>query len=318
MRLSPLLVMMNRDLIPTFASTVVQDPSKAIERSWKEILDSVTLSQLDPDVFRNKRAIFFGEQHHQPQVLRAQMQILKTLHASRTSQGSRLVMVLEHFNHEQDALLAKFSRYDLSNDDLLSEYAKSNEGFNLHHYLPLLMLARELEVPIYGGFPPRPWASIVYKASIGALRDDPAVCIPPTFGDSRWLDVSEISSYQIAYLQSMMSGNAPNMTDPNGERRIHFDSGILPAQALKDTFFAWSIDKHLATPDTTVYAVCGLGHSEYNLCTTPRLRSCSSNQILTIASKDWQSTEFSGDETTRSTDNILADIIIPYEDDSEA
>lgn len=318
-RLSPLMVMTNREHIPSFSSTLIKDKDPS-ERTWRELLSSVQLTEFNSHLLDTKRVICFGEQHHQSQVLRAQMSVLSAIYRlqSLKQDKKKIVMVLEHFNLEQDNLLARFSAGLLTNDELLEEYAKSREGFNLNHYLPLLVLARELGIPIYGGFPPREWASVVYKESLEALRSSASFHMPDDFPEGRWSQVMSLSAEQVAYLKSMMSGMAPRLPDrqdlpPNG-----FHNGILPAQTLKDTFFAWSIDRRLQRdPNNIVFAVCGLGHSEFRICASSRLEGCHDDEIMLIASKEWTSTEFSGDCPAYTDTHKLADVIIPYDADQE-
>ncbi|SPO39560.1 uncharacterized protein PSFLO_05041 [Pseudozyma flocculosa] len=128
------------------------------------------------------RLVFFGEQHHQPEVLRAQLQTLSALddhcrHASLSStpgkRGTlyRLHLVLEHFSVEDQPMLNSFYSGSLAPQGLIDAYsANSQEGFDLSHYMPLLLLARELRVPIWGGFPPRRWARDVFRQGVDAVK----------------------------------------------------------------------------------------------------------------------------------------------------
>ncbi|PWN51419.1 hypothetical protein IE53DRAFT_386217 [Violaceomyces palustris] len=166
---------------------------------------------------RMPRLIFFGEQHHQRQVLRAQLQSLHSLsklcarfssledrqstHDAKETfphdQGRpdpcnreppqppcegahrgggrgpiyKLHLVLEHFSISDQPMLDAFSSNRLSPSRLEEAYSNfSREGFRLSHYMPLLLLARELDVPIWGGFPPREWARKAFKEGVGHVK----------------------------------------------------------------------------------------------------------------------------------------------------
>lgn len=297
--------------IPSFNSTLATPAHPVTERAWSSLLSSSSLTELEPSIFDGKRVVMFGEQHQQPAVLKAQLLILKSLYQHATANKKRVVMVLEHFNFEQNELLKQFSEASISDDEFIAEYGKSKEGFPMRHYLPLLLLSRELEVPILGGFPPRPWASLVNKESLSALKTSNAFKIPENFDDARWTRVSEISGEQVAYLRSMMSGRPPKLPSDE-ETAAGYHSGILPAQTLKDTFFAWSIDQQLADPGVVVYSVCGLGHCEFGICATPRMERATRKETLIIASKSWDSTEYQVEDGKYTDIDRLADLIIPY------
>lgn len=136
------------------------------------------------------RLIFFGEQHHQPQVMRAQLQTLHALdqqcqlvstsHSHSQADPSwkqspiyRLHLILEHFSVLDQNMLNSFSNGNLGPDELAETYqSQSEEAFHIGHYMPLLMLAKELQVPIWGGFPPRSWARQVFREGVESVKND--------------------------------------------------------------------------------------------------------------------------------------------------
>lgn len=304
--------------IPSFSSTLpTSQQPKVIERSWSSLLASCPLTTLDPSIFNGKRVVMFGEQHQQAAVMKAQLLTLQALHTHAKNEDKRVVMVMEHFNFEQNELLRQFSKGEISDDDFIAEYGKSREGFPLRHYLPLLLLSRELDIQILGGFPPRPWASLVNKESLESLKTSDIFKIPESFSGSRWNQVSEISDQQVAYLRSMMSGKPPKLPDAKDVPKSGYLSGILPAQTLKDSFFAWSIDQQLVDPSVVVYSVCGLGHCEYGICATSKLENASRIETLIIASKSWHSTEYQTDHAVYEDIDRLADVIVPYSNAEE-
>lgn len=306
------MVMADREHIPSYRATLAS-PRPLKIRSWSEQRSDLPSTPIDAQLFAGKRLVIFGEQHHQAQVLRAQMQIMSMLHRQQ-QQSKQVVMILEHFNFQQNDLLDRFSKSLISSDAFMQEYAQSKEGFNLNHYLPLLLLARELGIPMYGGFPPRPWASVVYKESIEVLQAVEVKTIPRDFDEARWRQVTQITNEHVAYLRSMMSGDPPSMPDPADDTRDEtYTKGILPAQTLKDTFMAYTIDQHLQQPETLVYAVCGLGHSEFEQCVSARVQACRRDEICLVATKDWSSEEYLARDAACQGDLKLADIIILYD-----
>lgn len=369
-RLSSLLLLNNRDLIPSFSSTVTSSPTTAKDRAWSEIISPSDLTELKASLFAGKRVIFFGEQHQQSQVLRAQMKIIELLHKSSMSSSSnlvdtlsthksqrankRVVIVMEHFNFLQTPMLDRFARNEMTVDDLVREYKEnSNEGFRIDLYIPILLLARELGISVRGGFPPREWASVVYKHSIGALKahETYGPLVPHDFDEARWAQVARIGREQVMYLRSLLSGAPPTPLSSTSNEHEHehdadviksngtgtttpdidkgnkreradddddgkdtFESGILPAQTLKDTFFAYAIDSALCDPDVVVLAIGGLGHTEYGINASARLMQCSRAEVLLVASKAWDATEWIGDGTEPASE-MCDDVIVPYHSD---
>ncbi|SNX86641.1 uncharacterized protein MEPE_05350 [Melanopsichium pennsylvanicum] len=198
------------------------------------------------------RLIFFGEQHHQPQVMRAQLQALHALHqqcqlasisqshSSTSSTASpiyRLHLVLEHFSVLDQNMLNSFSDGKIDPDELAQTYrTKSEEAFHIGHYMPLLMLAKELSVPIWGGFPPRSWAKQVFREGIDAVKLDeerraapdrlkePSSSEPATYQEHRsvmsntfprsplftsWSAVTKIGAAHRSYLSGLMRPDLP-------------------------------------------------------------------------------------------------------------
>lgn len=195
------------------------------------------------------RLVFFGEQHHQPQVMRAQLQTLLALHEqcqqasqSRPAHGSsppiyRLHLILEQFSVLDQHMLNSFSLDQLGPDELAETYhAHSQEAFQIGHYMPLLMLAKELRVPIWGGFPPRSWARQVFRDGIDSVKADeerrvnlaksfkaatpestqhlpPTIPIPtvvprpPLF--TSWSAVTKIGAAHRSYLSGLMRPDMP-------------------------------------------------------------------------------------------------------------
>lgn len=223
------------------------------------------------------RLVFFGEQHHQPAVLRAQIQSLSALaDACKASHvPHQLHLVLEQFALPDQPLLDAFSAATLSGSDLVHEYSRtSDEGFNVPHYLPLLLLARERGAKIWAGFPPRAWARQMVRqgwqdvqaneeervnAQASTLPSRNALQVPLF---QAWDSVRHLSAAHKSYINSLMhpdqapsypesdpgapdnalAGEEPHQ--PPSSRTLVppvQDSGFLPAQTLKDAFLAHTV-----------------------------------------------------------------------------
>lgn len=246
------------------------------------------------------RVTFFGEQHHEPSVLRSQLQAFSALHTAATNlsqsvtsrKSYRLHLVLEHFSILDQDLLAAFSAGRLNDSELVEAYEKESvEGFQLNHYLPLLKLAKELDVPIWGGFPPRAWAKLVNREGVklAETKEDERMnnvdtsCIHvPRF--TAWDSVVNLSDAHKSYLSSLRNPDKPlrfppSYTNPHGsiENAVTPETkGFHPAQALKDAYLAHVTAWVLNTPDTEtdvniVMVICGLGHCEYGFGAPERL-----------------------------------------------
>ena len=199
-------------------------------------------------------------------MLRAQLQLLSALHEQCEASEHQLHLVLEQFSLHDQHLLERFSSQDLTPSQLIAQYdERSQEGFQLAHYMPLLMLARELHVPVWGGFPPRTWARDMFRSglpvvqALEALRHSHPV---PRF--TAWDSVTRISSAHSAYLSSLFHPETapppPSLHLPPLETQ-----GFRPAQALKDAYLAHVAACVLERNNTVALVICGLGHCEYGL-----------------------------------------------------
>ena len=268
--------------------------------------------------------ILFGEQHHQPRVLGAELALVHML--ASPPYNYRLTLLMEHFNLLQQPLLLSFSQSgDIEN--LQDEYRKSSEGFRLtpNGYLPLLQLARDMEnvySEIIAGFPPREWARLVMREGIGAAAKSEQIQDSDIFrGFDRWADL-QVSNLHAAYIRSSISGQRLQIDETPKQE------GLNAAQAFKDTVMGWKIDQHLAATekrqvfpnestspqDELLLVICGSGHCEFGMGVTERIRNCKRNEILVLVTKPddgyyWQDDEQDG----ASPEALLADAIIIYE-----
>lgn len=239
---------------------------------------------------RRPQVIIFGEQHHQPKILAAQ---LKLVHKLATDPlDLKVTVVMEHFNVLQQGLLDDFAKTGDA-QALQQEYAKSSEGFRLDNtgYLPLLNLIRALDnddSAVKAGFPPREWArTIMRNGKEALLTDETAAEVLRDF--DRWEDIN-VSPEHAAYISSSISGEKPKMPTHVSQ------GGLKAAQAFKDAIMAHRIDQEvdrmqrfknteLDSRTGIIVAICGSGHCEYGFGVTERIRSCRREDVLLLVCK---------------------------------
>ena len=315
-RLSPLCVRTSH--IPRFTTS-----PEAQEASWASYATSTPTSNLQDWLSERlgsgkpPRCIIFGEQHHQPGVLKAQLQLLHAL--ASPPFGYRVTLLMEHFNLLQQPLLHSFAATG-DPGPLQTEYAKSREGFRIHEggYLPLLQLARELDnvnSEAIAGFPPRGWArTIMQQGKQGIIANEEIQKAGVLDGIENWQGL-QVSNDHNAYIRSSISGNKP-VLDLNARQ-----GGLNAAQAFKDTVMAWKADQLIRSQDTTgehkdiLLVVCGSGHCEFDFGATERITACERDELLLLVCKPDDGAYWK--EPDAGPSNIiggpLADGIIVYE-----
>lgn len=172
------------------AAPVASSSSAPQPTSWQDHLSSAPKESFTSSfahlLSSRPALVFFGEQHHQPHVIRAQIQLLAALADQRDEldkqslqaphAGKKTVhhlhLLMEHFSYADQPLLDRFHAGTLSISELCSAYReRSNEGFKIEMYAPLLILAREKGATIWGGFPPRTWAREMVKEGVEKVKD---------------------------------------------------------------------------------------------------------------------------------------------------
>ena len=227
------------------------------------------------------KIVAIGEHHHQPAVLNLQLQLLDWL-SSRHPQET--VLVVEYFNLTHAKLLADFDSRKIDLPELASIYAESGENFDVvGHLAPLLLLAREKNLPIIPGFPPRAWTREFLQD-----RERVLARLKEKFSYDRPEDTRVKHFAHEAYLESLLSGDAPRETIPEGE--VRKGARILPAQLLKDAVMAWAIDQQVAR-GKKVIVLAGVGHLEYRFGVIERVREARSEEVMLIVCKSKSESE---------------------------
>lgn len=319
--------------LPLFSWSLVSPsspPSTALPKevpyaSTFETAPSQDLRHFISSNCKGRKVFFVGEHHQQPRVLAAQMTMLDELVIRAKESTKRVVMVMEQFNVLQHEMLDKFcitpsEPPSEGNEDareaagqLLEDYANDGgEGFDLTHYMPLLLQAREAGVKVVGGFPPRAWAGVIYREGVDVLKEREREQLA-RLEFERWDDL-KCSPEHAAYLSSLMSGEAPALAEEGRPQKP-----IHTAQAFKDAMLAHVIDQQLEqhNDDVLVFVVTGSGHCEYGFGAPERLRSvkraqtallvCKSNEESTI----WQGEDWGSE--AKQDDRVIADVVFCYD-----
>ena len=103
--------------------------------------------------------LFVGEVHERPWLVEELVGVLDSL----CRRGLLGFLALEHFNIEQQGLLDEWARGGLSWEELVEEYSRGPEGFNLLVYKPLLEKALHCGARIAGIMVPRSMAQVVSR-----------------------------------------------------------------------------------------------------------------------------------------------------------
>lgn len=226
-------------------------------------------------------AVLFGEQHHQPSILKAQLcvlermvtqtQLLSTDHSKGTFS---VTVVMEMFNLQQQPLLDAYQAGEISLTELSNQY-KGTEGFALEHYGYILEVSKNLGAKLVAGFVPKPFCRmIVSEGKTQALEK-----IEKTGGPPRefYVDGSE-DHYR--YFQGLISGNHDKVIDKY--RRI------FPAQVLRDSAFAYIVMDTVqkSKGQTRVLGICGSGHLDYKFGIPERISPEVATYVLTSRAQD--------------------------------
>jgi uncharacterized iron-regulated protein len=207
--------------------------------------------------------VLFGERHHEPAILRAQLALLAGLARALQQRGAALALVLEPFHFGLDPVLEAFSRGHADVGDVQQACAREGDGYDPQHYGELLVAARALGVRVHAGFVPRTLAQAVYKEGLDvALARAEAL-----YGMPRAAYVPGTEAHY-AQMHRLLRGPDAPVTD--GLR------GLFAAQVLKDSAMAWRIrtvatGTHAGPAPVHVLAVCGSGHVDYGYGVPERL-----------------------------------------------
>lgn len=277
-----------------------------VPERYGAVTSQLSLASLFPTAVPPPRAIFLGEQHHQPKVLSAQLQILHQLFQSCQGSNRKIHVVLEQWSLTDQAQLNELNRGRLDawpSSKLDGKDATTSEGFQASHYLPIVKLVLELGGTVWAGFPPRDWARMVFKAEECAFAEVQQLdwqryatvaedgmqsdYIPP-LPISEYSHVENVSWPHRTYLKSMFHPDQrPQLSIEDVQSPPPLEkAGFLAAQALKDTFLAHTMSNLLARDrDNIVVAITGVGHCEWGFGAPNRLKRMSGLDSFLVMTK---------------------------------
>jgi len=277
-----------------------------------------------------KNVFFMGEHHQQPRVLAAQMTILDELIKIGKSAARPVVVITEQFNILQQGMLDRFGAIEEMEGGLgereaaarlMDDYTgdQLGEGFDLSHYMPLLLFARESRARVLGGFPPRAWARVVSKEGIEGFRTQHGEELEER-GFKRWEDLHG-SKEHAAYIQSLVKGAPPSLLmEDDNQIAGHIEKGLYPAQTFKDAMLAFVIDEQVDASEQgtpLILVITGSGHCEYGFGAPERIRATTRLQMSIITCKSIEeSTVWKGQDwgqVDQKDDRIIADAVFLYD-----
>ncbi len=201
-----------------------------------------------------QRVLLAGEDHIQPAILDMQLELIKGLYKNNPN----LVIGLEMFNTEQQALLDDYLDGHISLSILEEKYSTSAEGFPIPHYGKILMLAKKLDIPIKGLIIPRTIAAKVVRSGLSVLEEEDCFLKPK--------EVIQGNNDYKTIFSALINSSAPMM-----KTGFNIDRFFL-AQVVKDSAMAKSIVEVLTdNTESWVIAIMGKGHMEYGFGVTERI-----------------------------------------------
>lgn len=185
----------------------------------------------------------------------------KILHArlveGMAATGKSIVLAMEFFQRDDDAVLGRWARGEIGDQELLEETGWYDRGgYRWEYYRPIMEVARAHGMTIVGANVPREIPRLVNRGGLDGLSEEQRAEIGVVATDG---------SPQHRYLISRYFGDTVALLPPGW-----FDN-MYAAQCLWDVVMARSILGEVAE-GTTVVLVVGSGHIAYDLGIPRRLR----------------------------------------------
>ena len=171
------------------------------------------------------RVVFVGETHDNPAAHRLQQQLLGTM---TTRYPGEVSLGMEMFNIEQQPVLDRWSAGELDEKSFLKEVRWfENWSMDFAYYRDLLLLARELKIPVVGLNAPKTMIRAIGMQPADQLDEELRAQLPE-------LDLDE--PYQRAMTEAIYAGH------DGGNRMI---DGFHRVQTLWDEMMAENVAKEL-------------------------------------------------------------------------
>lgn len=198
------------------------------------------------DMAADARIIYIGETHDNPASHRVQLRVLEEL-SSRFPE--KISLGMEMFTSAQQAVLDRWTAGELSERDFLKESAwYETWRMDFDYYRDILVLARDLNIPVIGLNAPRTLVGQISRSPIENLPDDIRSELPE-FGAP--------DPYHTALIKAIFSGHKAGQGDIDGFLRV---------QTLWDEIMAENIANHLKLSENTQHrmvVLAGGNHISY-------------------------------------------------------
>jgi uncharacterized iron-regulated protein len=229
-------------LLPLLSFTLADRPAYRLYSAQGQAADyDQMLAQL-----AGADVVLFGEQHNDPIAHWLEVQVAKDL--SRLKGPGQLVLGMEMFERDVQPLLTQYTAGTLP-DSAFERQSRPWPNYATD-YRPLLLFARQAQVPVIATNVPRRYAQQVARGSLAALDKLPADEKKYMMPLPLKVDF-DLPGYKnmAAMFGDMHGGGGPNT--------------IIQAQALKDATMAYSISQGLK-PGQTLLHLNGSYHSDHH------------------------------------------------------
>lgn len=188
--------------------------------------------------------IFIGEIHYNAQHHKAQLDIIRSLHAKKHT----LAIGLEIFSPEEQQKLDDWVGGKLDEESFISIYSK-NWSYEWRLYRDLFVFARENKIPLIALNTPK---SVLAKLKAGGPQALQESDIPPKMSWS----LNEAQANYMRIISRQVFGDTPS------DKMI---ARFSESQALKNSGMAWNIVKYRQAHDVdTVVVLVGVWHAVKN------------------------------------------------------
>ncbi|ETO16347.1 hypothetical protein RFI_21007 [Reticulomyxa filosa] len=290
--------------------------SKLFQVSSKKNLTCISSEVLSKSIVGPK-VLYFGEIHHNTDVLNCQLELLHSL-CENKSKATKIAVVMEMFNLNHQELLNRYmqsgcdSKDDNSKSDKepmsLESFQKEydiigpKEGFKIAgHYGAILQMCRKNGIDVLAGFPPRETASQLvslikskdesFTTQVHKLLKATPLC----------LDLEQSSIYEslifgkdwnyCRYFYYLLTQEylAEQASEATMQMAMDKFKTIFPAQCFKDTIMAKTIVANYHKYDHIV-VIAGKGHLDLGFGVPIRVQRLITEQDISThkhtASKD--------------------------------
>jgi len=200
--------------------------------------DVVTLAEMIEDL-RGVRVVFMGELHDNEAHHRAQLRVIRELHAA----GVEVAIGLEMFRSIDQPVLDRWTSGGMTEEEFLPLYKRNWSMWP--EYREIFHYARKERLPMVGLNIPRELIQQVARNGMTALSQE-------QLGELPGVRCDVDSRYQ-EFIRKTLGGHGHN-----GAKFLHF----CEAQMLWDTVMAETLLDHLSDhPDRVVVVLAGSGHA---------------------------------------------------------